>query len=65
MMVDPMAEILASRATGQPPIGATMYCPNFGKGCRWRHDVKNGLIAVEKQAAHMARCRFGIEGGAR
>lgn len=61
MSRDPIAEIMASRTTGQPPIGATMYCPSFGKGCRWRHEVKNGLVACEAQDAHLVRCRFRIE----
>lgn len=61
-MTDPIAEILASRATGQPPIGATLYCPNFGSGCRWRTEVESGLKAMERQQAHEARC---IQGGGR
>lgn len=57
MSYDPIAQTMASRITGQPPIGATMYCPNFGNGCRWRTHVENGLRAVERQAAHIARCK--------
>lgn len=53
---DPIAEVVASRATRQPPIGATLYCPNFGAGCRWRTEVENGLQAMERQQAHKARC---------
>lgn len=55
-MRDPIAEVMASRATGQPPLGATLYCPNFGNGCKWRTEVENGLRAMERQQAHKARC---------
>jgi hypothetical protein len=61
-MIDPIQEIVASRMTRQPPIGAALYCPRM---CGWQTEVENGLRAIERQDAHMATCGKQAAGDAR
>ena len=62
MARDPIAETSAALTMGRPPIGATLYCANFGRGCRWRTQVEDGLRAMEREQAHRAGCTRGAAG---